>query len=103
MAVSQIVLEAVQSVQELPPVPHAPSWSPVWQVPPLQQPLLQELGPQLDPEMQVPATISQVCPITVQSVQAPPPLPQAVSIRAVTHWPLKQHVRQVPGPQPVPP
>jgi hypothetical protein len=93
----------VQSEHEPPPVPQAASWFPAWQVPPLQQPAAQELGPQVDELAHDPVLWSHVFPSAEQSEHVTPPAPQAVSSIELTHWLPSQHVAQVAVPQAAPP
>jgi hypothetical protein len=91
---------AAQSTQLTPPMPQAPSWAPGRHWPFLQHPL-QLLGVQAGggpPQSWVLG--SQVLPMVVQSTQAVPPLPQALSVFPGTHLlPWQQPWAQVAGSQ----
>jgi hypothetical protein len=93
----------VQSAHAPPPVPQAASWSPLVHVSALQQPVPQELGPQVDELTHAPKFWSHVFPCAEQSAHFTPPAPQAVSSMELTHWLPSQHVPQVAVPQDTPP
>jgi len=69
------------------------------QLPALQQPVAQELGPQPGVELpQLPWARSHDCPSVEQLTQVVPPRPHAVSSRELTHWLPWQQVLQVAVP-----
>jgi hypothetical protein len=100
-------------LQAPPPLPQAASELPAEHVEPLQHPLhvfvghdapqpfcspahlLVQMGVQLPPHFPEP----QVCPVWVQSAQAPPPLPQTLSWSPFWQPPLVQQPLQVAVPQ----